>query len=115
VFLIAVGCGGKDPPPVAPGPPIAADPDVSLRSMQDECDALIVALTTYKACPNLEDNDKYDLDAWVESANLSFAAGKKAKPEANALRAMALACHRAAASVQAATERCAAGPRPKDR
>ena len=116
VFLIALaGCGGKEPPPVAPGPPIRADPEVSLRSMQDECDGLIGAMTTYKACSNLDEDEKADFEAWIEGANRTLAAGKKAKPEPNAQRAMALACHRATASVQAATQRCAAGPRPIER
>ncbi len=79
-----------------------------------ECDGLITALEGYKRCPNLETSDQDDLDGWIERAQKDFAAGRKAKPEPNAQRAIALACFRAAKSVEAAAERCKAGPKPKD-
>lgn len=82
--------------------------------MIEECDALTLALSNFKACPNLEDSDRDDLDNWIERAGKDFAAGRKAKPEENAQKAIALACFRATRSVQAATERCLVGPRPKD-
>jgi hypothetical protein len=106
------GCAGHDPPPVAPGEPIPPAPEVTLGTMDAECDGLISALATYKACPNLVDDDRWDIDAWSERAQQDFAAGKKAKPEPNAQHAIAAACHKAIAAVLAATERCHAGPRP---
>jgi hypothetical protein len=108
---LLIGCH-RDPPPVAPGEPIPAAPEVTLGTMDAECDGLIAALATYKQCPNLEDDDRWDIDAWTDRAQQDFAAGKKAKPEPNAQRAMAEACHKAIASVTAANERCHAGPRP---
>jgi hypothetical protein len=102
-----------DPPPVPPGEPIPIPPAVTLGTMQAECDGLIVALSTYKQCPNLDDDDRYSIDAWSERAQEDFAAGKKANPEPNAQRAIAAACHKATASVQAAAIRCQAGPRPR--
>lgn len=110
----AVACGPKQPPPPPPGPTIPADPVVDLREMDVECDALIAALTAYKGCKNLIEDDQQDLDGWIERARKDFAAGRKARPEPNGQRAIALACLRATISVQAASERCAAGPRPKD-
>ena len=107
-----VGCHGE-PPPVPPGEPIAAPAEVTLGTMEVECEALLSALALYKQCPNLDDEDRADIDAWSERAQLDFAAGKKAKPEANAQHAIAAACRKAVASVAAATERCQAGPRPK--
>jgi hypothetical protein len=101
-------------PAVAPGPVIAADPSVSLRSMEVECDAMVTALAAWRTCPNLDDTDRQDLDFWIERAQQDFAAGRKAKPEANAQQAIALACFRATRSVEAAAERCHAGPPPKD-
>jgi hypothetical protein len=80
--------------------------------MDDECDGLIRALATYKQCPNLDDDDRWDIDAWSERAQQDFAAGKKAQPEPNAQQAIAAACHKAVTSVLAATERCQAGPKP---
>ena len=112
VALSLPACHG-DPPPVAPGEPIAAPPEVSLGTMDAECDGLIAALADYKKCPNLDDDDRWDIDAWIERAQQDFAAGKKANPDANAQRAIAAACHRAIASVTAANERCHAGPRPR--
>ena len=107
-------CGPKQPPPPPPGPTIPADPVVDLREMDVECDALIAALTQYKTCPFLEQYDLQDLDGWIIRAQKDFAAGRKARPEPNGQRAIALACLRATKSVQAASERCAAGPPPKD-
>jgi hypothetical protein len=97
---------------VAPGEPIPAAPEVTLGTMDAECDTLVAAFATYKACPNLDDDDRWDIDAWLERAQQDFAAGKKAKPEPNAQRAIAAACHKAAVSVMAASERCHAGPKP---
>jgi hypothetical protein len=99
---------------VKPAQPLPADPDVELGSMQLECDAMVAALETYKACVNHEDEDRENIDDWIETANRSFAASKKANPEPNAQKAIAGACHKATTSVKAATERCLAGPRPKD-
>jgi hypothetical protein len=104
-------CHG-DPPPVAPGEPIPVAAEVTLGTMDAECDGLISALVTYRACPNLDDDDRYGIAAWSERAQQDFAAGKKAKPEPNAQRAIAAACHKAIVSVAAATERCNAGPKP---
>ena len=106
-------CVRKDPPPAAPAPPLPADPEVKLESMQVECDAMVGALAVFKACPNHEDEDREVVDAWIERANRDFAASRKANPEPNAQRAIAAACRKATDSVKAATERCLAGPRPK--
>lgn len=114
LILLASACTRTQQPAADPGPPIKADPPVSVRSMVEECDGLISALTTFKTCVNLEDEDRQDLDAWIERAQKDFAAGRKAKPEQNAQVAIAMACLRATRSVEAATERCNAGPRPKD-
>jgi hypothetical protein len=65
-----------------------------------------------KKCPNLDDDDRADIDAWRERAQQDFAAGKKANPEPNAQHAIAAACRKAVASVTAASERCKAGPKP---
>jgi hypothetical protein len=101
-------------PPVAPGPPIPAPREVTLGTMDAECDGLLAALASYQECPNLEDDDREDLDDWIERMQQDFAAGKKAAPEPNAQGAIAAACHKAVASVKAANERCLAGPRPVD-
>ena len=110
---LASACHGE-PPPVAPGEPVPAAVEVALGTMDAECEGLLTALGLYKQCSNLDDDDRSDIDAWSERAREDFAAGKKANPEPNAQRAIAAACHKAAASVTAATERCKAGPRPKD-
>ena len=113
LFGMATACGPKQPPAPPPGPTIPADPVVDLREMDVECDALIAALVQYKTCKHLEQDDQEDLDGWIARAHNDFAAGRKARPEPNGQRAIALACLRATRSVQAASERCAAGPRPK--
>src|SRR5882672_11198188 len=99
--LLAAACHGE-PPAVVPGEPIAAPTEVALGTMDAECEALLTALGLYKQCPNLDDDDRYDIDAWRERAQQDFAAGKKANPEPNAQRAIAAACRKAAASVTAA-------------
>jgi hypothetical protein len=111
-LALGAGCHHDQPPPVAPGEPIPAAAEVSLGTMDAECDGLLAAFGTYKACPNLDADDRADIDAWVEQAQRDFAAGKKAKPEENAQRAIAAACHKAAHSIAAATERCHNGPKP---
>ena len=112
--IAILGCAAchRDPPPVAAGEPIAAAPEVTLGTMGAECDGLLAALASYKQCPNLEDDDRWDIDAWTERMQQDFAAGKKANPDTNAQRAIAAACHKATASVTAANERCQAGRRP---
>jgi hypothetical protein len=107
-----VGCHGE-PPPVPPGEPIAAPAEVSLGTMEVECEALLSAFALFKQCPNLDDEDRADLDAWSERAQQDFAAGKKANPEPNAQHAIAAACRKAVTSVTAANQRCHAGPKPK--
>ena len=107
-------CVRKDPPPTKPAPPLPADPEMTLDSMQVECDGMLGALAAFKACPNNDEDDREGIDAWIERANRDFAASRKANPEPNAQKAIAAACHKAADSVRAAAERCAAGPRPKD-
>jgi hypothetical protein len=100
--------------PVAPGEPIGPPAEVTLGTMDVECEALLTALGLYKQCPNLDDDDRADIDAWRERAAQDFAAGKKSTPEPNAQHAIAAACRKAVASVTAAGERCKAGPTPKD-
>ena len=108
---LASACHGE-PPPVAPGAPIAAPTEVELGSMDAECEALLAALGRWTQCPHLDDDDRADIDAWSERARQDFAAGKKANPEPDAQRAIAGACRKAVASVTAANERCQAGPKP---
>lgn len=114
-LVIGLGaCGPKQPPPPLAGPTIPADPVVDLREMDVECDAMLAALAQFKTCPYLEQRDQQDLDGWIIRARKDFAAGRKNRPEPNGQRAIAFACLRATKSVQAASERCASGPPPKD-
>lgn len=110
MWLIA-GCH-RDPPPVAPGEPIAAPAVVTLGTMDAECDGLVAALAAYRQCPNLEDDDRADIEAWIERAQQDFAAGKKANSEPDAQNAIAAACRKATGSVAAANLRCHAGHKP---
>jgi hypothetical protein len=98
---------------VQPGPPIPAEPEADLENMDTECAGLIAALDTYGQCPNLEDGDRQWTQCTIENAQESFAAGKKSNPDEPSQKAIAAACHRAARSIQFATERCLAGKRPK--
>lgn len=113
VSLLAIACGGKEPPPVRPAAPLPADPPVTLGTMQAECDGFLAALSAYKGCPNLEEHESEHVQAWIERAQLDLAAGKKAEIEPNAQQQAAGACRRAADSVKAAHERCRNGKRPK--
>lgn len=110
-LVLVCACSLREPPsPIQPAAPLPADPPVALDTMDKECDALLVALASYRDCPNHEPDQREDVEAWIETANRNLAAGKKANPEANAQKAIAGACHRAARSVKAATDRCLAGP-----
>lgn len=113
-LALLAGCSRVDAPATTPPPaPVRANPPVQLGSMQVECDALIAALATYKTCAHLEDEDREDLDGWIEITNRNVTAGAKSNPEPNAQAAIAAACRKATVSVDAAHERCKVGPRPK--
>lgn len=99
--------------PVKPGPPIPAEPETDLENMDTECAGLVAALGDYGKCPNLEEDDRQWVRAVIVSAEESFAAGKKSNPDEPAQKAIAMACHRAAISMQMATARCQAGKRPR--
>ena len=113
-FALASGCQHvvRDPP-TKPGPPILADGDVQLENVDTECAGLIAALDRYGQCPNLEDGDRQWTRAAIDAAEDSFAAGKKALPDEPSQHAIAMACHRAAMTMRAATERCQTGKRPR--
>ncbi len=111
--VLLLACARRDAPTVTPAAPLAADPDIVLATMQVECDLMLGALATYKACTNLEQDDIDDLESWIENANRNLAASRKANPEPNAQHAIAAACRKATDSVKAAAARCAVGPRPK--
>jgi hypothetical protein len=103
-------------PPVAPGPPILAQEDVAVDTLDKECGGLLTALDAYSACPNLDDDDRAWIRGTKEYAERSFAAGKKGldlHPDAEGARAIALACRKAAISIGFAHQRCKAGPKPK--
>lgn len=113
VVTAMLGCHGHSPPPVAPGEPIPAEPDVVVDTMDKECQGLIAAITAYGACPNADE----DTRAWsrrvVELAQQAFDAGKKGEPDKDSQHVMALACRKAAVSMQNATTRCQHGKPPK--
>ena len=106
-------CRGVGDPPAKPGPPILAQGEVELENVDTECAGLIAALDRYGQCPNLEDGDRQWVRSAIDAAEDSFAAGKKANPDEPSQHAIAMACHRATKSMQAATERCLAGKRPR--
>ena len=78
-----------------------------------ECDAMVAALATFRACPNLEEDDQRDIEFWIDRAEKDFAAGRKVELDAPAQQAIARSCRRATNSVVAATERCRAGKKPR--
>lgn len=112
---LAAACARPAPAaaPTAAAPPLPAEREIKLAAMDDECNAMVAALEAYRTCTNLEDEDRQDLDSWLEATHRNLTAGRKAKPDANAQHAIAAACHRATASIQAAHQRCLAGPKPK--
>ena len=114
LLIVAVGACGKPAPPVPAGPPIPAEPEIAVGTMDAECEGLVSALTAWKGCSNLEEEDRDYIDAWIERAHLDFAASHKAHPDDRALHAMAHNCRRATNSVTAATARCSNGRRPRE-
>jgi hypothetical protein len=113
VLLAVTACARGPEPPARPGEPIPAEPDLVVGTMTEECDGLTAAVTSFAACPNLEPEEKTWARAVIEAAEESFEAAKKAAPDDAGARAIAIACHKAATSIHAATTRCLAGPRPK--
>lgn len=74
---------------------------------------MLAALATWRACPNLDQDNKEDVDAWIERAQIDFTAGRKVTLDKDAQQAIAMSCRRATSSVAAATERCHNGPPPR--
>ena len=62
----AVAACGPGPAPVAPGPPIPAEPDLAVDTMAVECGALVTSLETWKQCKNLEEEERDYIVAWIE-------------------------------------------------
>src|SRR3954471_2391588 len=113
IGLIGLAACHHADPPVKPGPPLAAEPDIVVETMEVECTGLEKAIDTWSQCPNLEDSDRSWMRQLVEYSEQNFAAGRAGKPDADAQHAIALACHRAAVSVSNANTRCLAGPKPQ--
>ena len=115
ICLLVVGLQAchSDPPPVAPGDPIPAPAEIVVDTMDVECNDLVEALLKYGDCPNNDEDDKAWAQRVAETAQQSFEAGKKGKPDAPSQHVIALACHKATLSVQHATERCSNGKRPR--
>jgi len=111
-LLMLVACHRAEPP-VPPGPPLPAEPDVVVGTADQECGALIGAIATFDKCPHADEEDHAWARGWTHATEEAFAAGKKGALDDHALHSMALACLRAAVSVQHATERCLAGPKPR--
>jgi hypothetical protein len=114
-LTLLAGCPSKEPPPVVPAPPLPADPEVKLDTMEAECGLYIDALTGWKTCPNLDPGEDIGIQAWIDRATDDMALSKKVDLEANAKHATAAACRKAADSVRAAHERCKNGHRPRVR
>ena len=114
IFTVAAGACAATPPTVAPGPPIPVEPEIVVDTMAIECGALVTSLETWKGCKNLDDDDRDLIEAWVERANLDFAAATKAQPDDRAQHAIAHNCRRATDSIKAATERCGNGKKPRE-
>jgi hypothetical protein len=112
LLILAFGCHHAEPP-VPPGEPIPAEPDTVVDTMDRECDGLVAALHTYGECPNNDDDDRAWATQVAKLAEDSFAAGKKGNPDDKSQRVIAIACHKATASVHNATTRCLAGKRPR--
>jgi hypothetical protein len=112
LLIVGAGCHHAEAP-VAPGPPLAAEPDTQLASMDAECAGLEKAIVAWGACPNLDGEERDWLRSLVDAAEQGFAAGRRGNPDEDNQRAIALACHRAAVSIGYATQRCNAGPKPK--
>jgi hypothetical protein len=112
--LLLLGCQHAGPPPVPPGEPIPAEPDLVVGTMEAECDGLVAAIAAYGICPNADEDTKVWSKRVAEVAQQAFDAGKKADPKPEDRKVIALACHKATVSMQNASERCKNGPPPKD-
>jgi hypothetical protein len=110
--LVQVACSHESHP-VAPGPPIRAEADVVVGTMDAECNGLATALEHYRACANLTSRQRDGISFLIDQTQLSLAAGHKANPDDKVQHAIAVSCRRAADSVAAATERCHNGPTPR--
>jgi hypothetical protein len=112
--LVMAACHHVKDPVVPPGPPLPAEPDLVVGTADQECEALLAALAVFDQCPNADEEDHAWARAWTKATTDAFTVGKKGVDlDANALHTQALACRRAAISVDFATQRCHAGKRPR--
>ena len=111
-ILLVLGCH-HEPPPTPPGEPIPAEPDIKVGSYDDECKALVDAINAYGTCPNSDEDERAWSRRLTELATQAFDAGRNGKTDEQTLHVMALACRKAAVSMQYATLRCKNGPPPK--
>jgi hypothetical protein len=111
--LLIAACAHHADPPVVAGPPLLAEPDLVVDTMDAECDGLIKAFEHWGECPNLDADDRAWIKSMIQTSQETFEAGKQGKPDEPAQHAIAIACRRGATSVKFATERCQAGPRPR--
>ncbi len=88
---------------------------MQVDTVDNECAAVVTAIDTYSVCPNLEEPQRNYWHRVSELSAQSFAATAQAAPDPKGARAIAVACHRAAAAIGFANERCLAGKPPLDR
>jgi hypothetical protein len=113
LLLAVMAACQHEPPPVAPGEPIPAEPDLVVGTMEAECDGLVAAIAAYGTCPNADEDMRVWSKRVAEIAQEELDAGKKADPKPEDQKVIALACHKATVSMQNAATRCKNGPRPK--
>jgi hypothetical protein len=113
VLCLAIGCHHEPRVEPPPGEPIPAEPDVKVGTADQECSGLVDAINAYGACPNADEDERAWTRRLVEVAQQAFDAGKHGKTDEQTLHVIALACRKAAVSMQYATIRCKNGPPPK--
>src|SRR5262245_33773865 len=95
-LALLVACTRHADPPVAPAPPLPAEPEAKVGKMDEECNAFLAGLATWHDCPNLTNNEAAGIKATLEFAESSFAVGKKAELDEPSQHEIAIRCHRAA-------------------
>jgi hypothetical protein len=118
LLLVVSACAppSRTPLPKIPPPaPIMADAPSVPGTPEQECGKVVTDLRRYSQCGLLDKDRKWFVARWLEAVEIDLALATSPKLDDASKQQIAVACHKAAAAVGNAAERCAqeAAVRPR--
>jgi hypothetical protein len=102
-------------PKIPPPAPIMADAPSVPGTPEQECGQVVTDLRRYGQCDLLDKDRKWFVARWLEAVEIDLALAANPQLDAASKQQIAVACHKAAAAVGSAAERCVqqAAARPR--